>query len=41
MRDIDATDIESIKRVINAGRAAMAEDIYRLRAQEERLIGER
>lgn len=41
MHDIDATDIESVKQVIDAGRAAMAREIRELQDQEERLLGER
>ena len=41
MRKVDNTDIEAVKRIIDAGRAAMARDIRELRDQEEKLLGER
>ena len=40
-RPIKDADIEGIKRVIDAGRAAMARDIQELRDQKQVFLGER
>lgn len=41
MHEVDNTDIEGVKRIIDAGRAAMAREIQALHKQEETLLGER
>jgi hypothetical protein len=40
-RPVEDPDIEAIKRVIDAGRAAMAKEIHELRQQKKQLLGER
>ena len=41
MRDVDNTDIEAVKQIIDAGRAAMAREIRELHDREQKLLGER
>jgi len=41
MRRVDNTDVEAVKRIIDAGRAAMAREFYMLQIQKETLLGER
>ena len=41
MRKVDNTDIEAVKRIIDAGRAAMARELRVLQTKKETLLGER
>ena len=41
MHKVDNTDVEAVKRIIDAGRAAMARELRVLQIQKETLLGER